>query len=650
MDRSSTPSLAPAAERPVHLVQFYERDDLLADVVADFLAEGLDAGEAAIWIGTDAHRIDVVDRLRLRGVKVESARRDGRLVLLDAWTTLGAFMVDGQPDRARFELHVASVVETSSRLSPRGKVRAFGEMVDLLWRGAKQQAALRLEALWHELQSRLTFELLCAYALDGFGTPQDIRPVCEAHDHVGLPPSASFLHQKTFVYASDIARRLDVERALRASRHDLEDHRALLAECLDSAAIGLHFVGPDGTILWANRTELDLLGYAEHEYVGRNIADFHVDPRTIREMLERLGRNETLRDVPARLRASDGTIKHVAIDANALRRDGEFLYTRCFTRDVTDTVRRARLDRVLADATALLATSLDPYTTLRELVALCVDGLGSACVLRIDSSIARIDYEAAHAARPEWGALLRDWVDARAPATRAELVRLGASDRLYEAGARWSLRVPLRTPDGVIGMITALLGPEDEGDASLHAARVLADRISSFVENARLYREAREAREQAEAAMRAKDHLLALLGHEEQPITSFPGLRALVVDSDGDATETLAALLRARGFSTMVAHSGTQALRVANDFTPDVALLDLHVTDMGGYALAAELRHSTALAGTKLVAVTSHDEAVDRDRAAAAGFDESVAKPVSDDRLAEMLTTLLTPTQSPPRG
>ena len=176
---------------------------------------------------------------------------------------------------------------------------------------------------------------------------------------------------------------------------------------------------------------------------------------------------------------------------------------------------------------------------------------------------------------------------------------------------------------------------------------MLADRISSFVENALLYREAREAREEAEAAIRTKDHLIALLGGEEERITSFAGrgLRALVVDSDVEAAELLAALLRARGFSTMVAHSGTEALRVATDFTPDVALLDIHVRDMGGYALAAELHHSTTLATTKLVAVTSHDEDVDLDRAAAAGFEESVAKPVSDDRLAEILTTLLDPAE-----
>src|SRR5687767_14032300 len=83
-----------------------------------------------------------------------------------------------------------------------------------------------------------------------------------------------------------------------------------LADFLAHAAVGLHWVGPDGTILWANQAELDLLGYTREEYIGHPIAAFHSDPDVIAVILARLGRHETLHDYEARLCGKDGAIKH----------------------------------------------------------------------------------------------------------------------------------------------------------------------------------------------------------------------------------------------------------------------------------------------------------------------------------------------------
>jgi PAS domain S-box-containing protein len=109
-----------------------------------------------------------------------------------------------------------------------------------------------------------------------------------------------------------------------------------LKRCLDHAATGLHWVGPDGTILWANQTELDLLGYSRDEYIGHNIAGFHVDGPAIEDILARLTRGETIVDYDARLRRRDGSIRHVQISSNVLWLGDQFLRTHCFTRDVTD--------------------------------------------------------------------------------------------------------------------------------------------------------------------------------------------------------------------------------------------------------------------------------------------------------------------------
>jgi PAS domain S-box-containing protein len=115
----------------------------------------------------------------------------------------------------------------------------------------------------------------------------------------------------------------------------LRRSEAALRDFVETSTIGLHWVGADGTILWVNQAELDLLGYAREEYVGRNIAEFHADESVINDMLGRLSRGETLRDYPARLRHRDGSIRHVLVDTSVLFEDGNFIHTRCFTRDVT---------------------------------------------------------------------------------------------------------------------------------------------------------------------------------------------------------------------------------------------------------------------------------------------------------------------------
>jgi len=112
-----------------------------------------------------------------------------------------------------------------------------------------------------------------------------------------------------------------------------------LEDLFQNAIMALHLVSGDGTILRANARELEILGYAPDEYIGRNIAEFHVDQATVVDMLERLSRNEQLVQYPARLRAKDGSIRHALVSSNARFRDGQFVNTRCFTVDITERLR-----------------------------------------------------------------------------------------------------------------------------------------------------------------------------------------------------------------------------------------------------------------------------------------------------------------------
>jgi PAS domain S-box-containing protein len=104
----------------------------------------------------------------------------------------------------------------------------------------------------------------------------------------------------------------------------------------DNGGVALHLVGVEGTILYANKAELSLLGYSTDEYVGRNICEFHVEQDIIEDILKRLKRGEQLNKYPSSLLAKDGSIKHVEITSSAQFQDGKFINTRCFTVDVTD--------------------------------------------------------------------------------------------------------------------------------------------------------------------------------------------------------------------------------------------------------------------------------------------------------------------------
>src|SRR2546430_9329810 len=95
--------------------------------------------------------------------------------------------------------------------------------------------------------------------------------------------------------ARDISERRRAEEALRRSEQELSDF-------FENAVVGLHWVGPDGTILRANRAELEMLGYAPDEYVGHNITEFHADREVISDILRRLRAGEVLHECEARLR------------------------------------------------------------------------------------------------------------------------------------------------------------------------------------------------------------------------------------------------------------------------------------------------------------------------------------------------------------
>ena len=151
-----------------HAVQFYGTDESLFTTVASFLAAGLVAGQPAVVIATFSHRIPIVNHLRERLIDCDRALRNGDLILLDAEATLDLFMVNDEPDAELFESNVGRLLDQAINGRPRIVLRAYGEMVDVLWKQGRSEAAIKLEIMWNKLATKYDFALLCGYSMGSF--------------------------------------------------------------------------------------------------------------------------------------------------------------------------------------------------------------------------------------------------------------------------------------------------------------------------------------------------------------------------------------------------------------------------------------------------------------------------------------------------
>ena len=119
-------------------------------------------------------------------------------------------------------------------------------------------------------------------------------------------------------------------------------------------------------------------------------------------------------------------------------------------------------------------------------------------------------------------------------------------------------------------------------------------------------------------------------------------LCALVVDDDLDTVESTSALLTCHGFRILTATNGPEALQTAEEYPPDVVLLDLSMPIMDGFEVLDRLREGCAgLAKRPLfVAVTGRGGAEDRQRTSDAGFDLHLLKPVDPAELVGVMNRL----------
>ena len=222
-----------------HAVQLYDDDALLCDRIASYLAPGLRAGETAIVIAEDARRAAIRARLEALGVDVSGALDAGDLIALDAHATLALFLTGDELSWERFERVVGRVIDELHARRPGKRLRAYGEMVDVLWRAGKRTTALELEEMWNRLAQTRAFALLCAYRTgpalgrDESGRRGDLDAACAVHSHI-LPT------ERERELEGELAHHRELERALRDA---LDGERAAREEAQRNVRFNDLFAG-----------------------------------------------------------------------------------------------------------------------------------------------------------------------------------------------------------------------------------------------------------------------------------------------------------------------------------------------------------------------------------------------------------------------
>lgn len=208
MDSHHRTSSDAAARGPLvacgngHVVQFYADDAALIHPLTDFVAGGLEAGEAVVLAATPAHihalEVAVVDR----GVNLTEAIDAGRWVALDARELLERFMVGNLPDLERFTDVVGGLLGEAG--AGGRNVRVFGEMVALLWKEGNVAGTMALEECWNELAARHSFTLFCGYPAEALAddSVQVLQTICDHHS--GVVPGGTPLRSKAGRHVFDL--------------------------------------------------------------------------------------------------------------------------------------------------------------------------------------------------------------------------------------------------------------------------------------------------------------------------------------------------------------------------------------------------------------------------------------------------------------
>jgi MEDS: MEthanogen/methylotroph, DcmR Sensory domain len=167
-----------------HFVHIYESEEVFMDILASFVSRALKEDHTAVVIATAAHRQALNERLMESGHDLAALRLQDELISLDAEEMIKKFMANGRVDDELFFQLVADILARATKTGR--KVRAFGEMVTVMWSKGFYGATVRLEHLWHRLCAENSFTLFCAYPKISFAEngSEAIAHICAAHSKI----------------------------------------------------------------------------------------------------------------------------------------------------------------------------------------------------------------------------------------------------------------------------------------------------------------------------------------------------------------------------------------------------------------------------------------------------------------------------------
>jgi signal transduction histidine kinase/CheY-like chemotaxis protein len=609
-----------------HFVQFYEADGFLLNSLSGFIGGAINSGDGAIVLATKEHRDGLDELLRANGLDVTSAKTSGRYVSLDAAETLSKFMLDGSPDTSAFNELMGGII--ASVTDGRSGVRAFGEMVALLWAEGNHTGAIRLEELWNDLQKSHSFSLFCAYPMHGVGGEKFTEPhsgVCTVHSRV--------IPAESYAGVEDQDARLRVIAQLQQKAASLEaevKERQQAEERLRLALVGEQMARAEAET--ANRMKDEFLATVSHELrtpLNAIIGWSHLlrggslDEATISRALETIDRN-------AKAQAQ-------------------------LIEDILDVSRmisgKLRLNSEPVDIASVINAAIDS-------VQLAVDSKNLELEVTLDPSARHTLGDSSRLQQVVWN-LLANAIKFTPSGGRIEV-------KVERAGRNLKLRVSdngqginpeflpfiferFRQADGTttrqhggLGLGLAIARHLVE----LHGGTIRAESAgegqgSSFIIKLPLAPSTQRTRERRKATG------LQLKPETDQHFHSLPALtnvQVLLVDDDPDTLHILSVMLAESKASVQTAASVKEALEVLEWFKPNVVVSDLAMPGEDGYSLIARIRSAENGKQTPAVALTSYVRVEDRTRALSAGFNMFVPKPVEPNELITAIATLTDPT------
>ena len=138
-----------------------------------------------------------------------------------------------------------------------------------------------------------------------------------------------------------------------------------------------------------------------------------------------------------------------------------------------------------------------------------------------------------------------------------------------------------------------------------------------------------------------KFHSTAMPSHlVEKPVQKPHPLRVLIVDDNVDTVLSFSMLLKASGSEVKTAHDGPTAVKIAQEYVPDVVLLDIGLPGLNGYEVARQIRKQPSLRNVVLVALTGYGQESDKQASTEAGFNHHLIKPARIAEIRQILETV----------